>query len=431
MNKKLILIISAGVLIRVVLALALGDSADPISGAYDQVTYDTLAQSVLQGHGFSFPVDWYPFTRANEPTAHWSFLYSLFLASVYALGGHHPLVARLIQVLLSSLHVFLIYRIGRRLFGETTGLIAAGLTAVYAYLIFFNAALMTQTFYILALLLALDVALDLVQNLESTRTRQWILLGFALGTAVLLRQSILLFTPVLFVWLLWTMRAPRDSQQRSRSSTQKTIFGMIISIAIVAGLILPWTARNFLVYHDFLLLNSNGGYWFYSSNHPDQGTNFNPSFVAPVPEKLKSLDEPAIDRALFQEAFGFIAADPARFILLTLNRTKDYFWILPSENSSLISNLSRLFSFALYLPFMLYGLYLSRRQWRACLLLYFYVAFDTGLSLISWSAPRYRLPSDAVMMVFAALAVVTLGERVGIQSVWRARSMREKLHSET
>lgn len=431
MNRKLMVVVGVGILTRVVVAFALGDGADPVSGAYDQVSYHTLAQSVLQGRGFSFPVDWYPFTQANEPTAHWSFLYTLYLAGVYALAGHHPLAARLVQVILSGLNGWLIYRIGRRLFGETTGLIAGGLTAMYAYLIFFNAALMTQTFYILALLLALDISMDLVQNSDSPGIRKWIWLGAALGIAALLRQSILLFTPVLFIWLLWAMRAPRDPGQRARGSTQKTIFGMIISLLIIAGLILPWTARNFLVYHDFLLLNSNGGYWFYSSNHPSQGTNFDPSFVAPVPDKLKSLDEPALDRALYREAFGFITADPVRFVLLTLNRTKDYFWILPSENSSLISNLSRLFSFTLYLPFMLYGLYLSRRQWRACLLLYLYVAFDSGLSLISWSAPRYRLPSDAVMMVFAALAIANPGERVGIQRGWRAKSANAELQSET
>ena len=71
---------------------------------------------------------------------------------------------------------------------------------------------------------------------------------------------------------------------------------------------------------------------------------------------------------------------------------------------------------------MLYGLYLSRNKWRVCLPLYLYVAFDTTLCLISWAAPRYRLPSDAVMMVFAGLAVVTLTERLGIARPLLGRS---------
>jgi 4-amino-4-deoxy-L-arabinose transferase-like glycosyltransferase len=431
MDKQLALIVIVAILIRVAVAFALGDSADPISGAYDQISYDTLAQSLLQGHGFSFPMDWYPFTRAGEPTAHWSFLYTLYLAGVYALFGHHPLVARLIQILLSSLNIVLIYRIGRLLFGEIPGLIAAGLTALYAYLIFFSAALMTQTFYVLALLLALDAAMELSQNPDSFRIQKWTLLGAALGIATLLRQSILLFTPILFIWLIYAIRSPRGSQRMSDGVDKQKVFGVFISVAMIAAFILPWSVRNYLVYHDFLLLNSNGGYWFYSSNHPDQGTNFDPSFVAPVPQALAGSDEPALDRALYREALGFISADPVRFILLTLNRTKDYFWLLPSENSSLISNLSRLFSFTIYFPFMLCGLYLSRKQWRACLPLFLYVGFDTTLSLISWSAPRYRLPSDAVMMVFGGLAVTTLAERVIIQRWFTSKSAIEHLQSKS
>jgi hypothetical protein len=47
-----------------------------------------------------------------------------------------------------------------------------------------------------------------------------------------------------------------------------------------------------------------------------------------------------------------------------------------------------------------------------CLPLYLYVGIDTTLCLVSWSVPRYRLPSDAVMMVFAALAVVNVAPRL-------------------
>ena len=61
------------------------------------------AVSLLAGRGYSFDQDWYPgFTRAGEPTAHWSFLYPLYLAVVYAVFGYHPLAARLVQALLDK-----------------------------------------------------------------------------------------------------------------------------------------------------------------------------------------------------------------------------------------------------------------------------------------------------------------------------------------
>lgn len=396
-RRLLIAVIVFSILLRAVVAIGLGDHVEPLSGAYDQVSYDTLAQRILAGKGFSFPTNWYPFTLPDEPTAHWSYLYTLYLAGVYAISGHHPLVARLLQVILSGLNIWLAYRIGWRLFGDWVGLVAAAATSVYAYLIFFNAALMTQTFYIIAVLAVIAITLELVDH--PTR-RNWILLGGAIGIGALLRQTLLIFAPLIFAWLIF---------KHSRRLPWRDMF---IAISVIALFILPWTVYNYFTFHDFLLLNSNGGYWFYSSNHPAQGTNFNQNYSAPLPPELRGLSEPAIDRALYREGVGFIVADPSRFILLSLNRTKDYFWVSPSEQSSMISNAARLLSFALYLPFMILGLIWSRRAWQLCVPLYLYVAFDTLLCLMSWSAPRYRLPSDAVFMVFVGFAITSLAARL-------------------
>jgi len=434
----LIAIIALAVLLRIGAALYLGDRVEPISGAYDQVSYDALAQRLLAGHGFSFPVPWYPFTPADRPTAHWSYLYTVYLAGVYAVFGHHPLAARLIQAIVSGLHCWFAYRISRRLFGETVGMVAAALTAVYAYFIFFNAALMTQTFYILALLFVLDLTLQIrnsaIRNPQSA-IRHWLFLGLALGIGALLRQTLLLFAPILLAWL-WrstpsTQHALRSTQYATRNTQHVPRFTFHISrftfyvsrftfhvsplacvLAVMGLLILPWTAYNYAAFGDFLLLNSNGGYWFWASNHPSRGTHFDGNYAPAIPEELHGLGEPALDRALYRRGLEFILSDPLRFLRLSLSRINGYFWLLPSAQSSLLSNLGRVFSFALYLPFMLYGLWLSRRHWRACLPLYLYVAFDTVLHLISWAAPRYRLPSDAVMIIFAALAVVSLMDRL-------------------
>jgi hypothetical protein len=295
------------------------------------------------------------------------------------------------------LHIGLIFRIGRRLFGEAVGLVAAALTALYAYFIFFNAALMTQTFYILAVLAVIDRALDVIAN--PTR-RGWIGLGIAIGVGAVIRQTLLIFSPVLLAWILWNIR---------RRIEWRAVF---IAIAIIAAFILPWTIYNYFTFHDFLLLNSNGGYWFYSSNHPGQATNFNPNFAAPLPDDLRGLREPAIDRELYRRGINFILVEPGRFAQLTSSRFQDYFWISPSEDSSLLSNLGRVLSFTFYLPFMLIGLALSIRAWRVCMPLYLYIAFDTTLSLTTWAAPRYRLPSDALLIVFAGLAVAGLLARM-------------------
>jgi 4-amino-4-deoxy-L-arabinose transferase-like glycosyltransferase len=396
--RGLLVIVAAAVSLRVAVALLLGDTASLLPGAADQVSYDTLAQRVVAGYGFSFPTPWYPFTEPDTPTAHWSFLYTLYLAAIYALVGHHPLVARLVQAIISGGGCWLVFRIGRRLFDERVGLAAAALSALYAYFIYFGAALMTQAFYIVALLASIDRALEVVAR---PRAGAWAALGVSLGIGVLLRQTLLLYVPFLLAWLAWTTRG----RMRWRDAA--------LAVGLLATCVLPWTARNYAVFHDFLLLNANGGYFLYASNHPDQGTHFDPNFTAPIPADLAGTGEPAIDRALTRAALGFIAAEPARFLRLAWSRAGSYFWMTPSTESSPISNLARLCSFTLAAPLMLYGLACSRRRWQACVPLYLYLLVDAALHLASWSAPRYRLPSDALLMVFAGLAAVDLARRVG------------------
>jgi hypothetical protein len=186
----------------------------------------------------------------------------------------------------------------------------------------------------------------------------------------------------------------------------------VLAAGVVALCVLPWTARNYAAFDDFLLLNSNGGYWLYSSNHPAQGVRFDPNFAAPLPPELARLGEPALDRALLARGLGFIRDDPGRVARLTLSRVPAYWWALPSPESSWASNLGRIASFTLVLPFMIAGVLLSRPYWRACVPLFAYVAFDAFFHLLTWAAPRYRIPSDAVMIVFAGLAVERLYARL-------------------
>jgi len=122
----LLAVLLAAVLLRLPIAVYMGDAVVVLPGIHDQVSYDALARSLLAGRGFSFTENWYPFTLANAPTAHWSFLYPIYLAGIYALTGYHPLAARLLQALVGgALTCLLVYLIGRRVVNERTGLVAA------------------------------------------------------------------------------------------------------------------------------------------------------------------------------------------------------------------------------------------------------------------------------------------------------------------
>jgi hypothetical protein len=233
-------------------------------------------------------------------------------------------------------------------------------------------------------------------------------LGFALGLASLLRQTVLLFVPFLLFWLFLELRT-RGIRW----------WHVALPIGIILLLITPWTLRNYLVYREFLLLNSNAGYALYASNNPNLGTDWdNEVVVVPVPRELKGQNEAQLDRALTRRGIEYILADPERYLWLTLDKTLEFFWFWPSPNSSRISNLNRVLSFGLYLPFMLFGLWLSLSRWRSFVVLYLFMFIHTSVHLLSWPAPRYRLTVDAVSMVFAGMAVLELARQI---KVWRLK----------
>ena len=418
----LLAVLGLSVLLRVGVALYLGDVVDAPPLLTDQRSYHMLGARLATGHGFSFPIGWYPFTPPDTPTAHWSFLYSLFVAAVYVVFGIRPLAARLSGALLGGLLLpWMVYRLTRRAFAaeEATRphlpLMAALLSAVYAYFVLYAATLMTETFYIVALLWMLEQAIALAQSPTASRGAT---LGIGMGLATLLRQSILPFIIVLCVWLLWV--GYRQGRLR------RLVGSLFISGAVLAALILPFTIRNYLAYGEFLLLNSNAGYAMYSAQHPMHGTNFQEFAAAPVPEELRGLNEAQLDRELLRRGIGFVLAEPGRYLLLSLSRVRAYFEFWPSPDTTLLHNLGRVGSFGLFLPFMLYGLWLALRRVRRpgvtehkagfavtpVALLILFITFYSLLHILTWTMPRYRLPVDAVALPFAALALVDLAERL-------------------
>jgi 4-amino-4-deoxy-L-arabinose transferase-like glycosyltransferase len=485
-NQILLTILALSILLRLAAALYLGDTVEILPGTYDQISYHNLALRVLDGHGFTFGQQWWPITAANAPTAHWSYLYTFYLVVVYALSGPHPLAARLIQALIVGLlQPLLAYWIARRVFGQLVGLIAAALVAVYAYFIYYTATLMTEPFYITSILGTLYLATLMVDhaaepdhpNSRNTVFALAILLGLTLGITVLLRQLFVLIVPFLFLWIWWVTR-----QRGGRT----VIPALLLSGCIIAGTILPFTIDNYARFGRFVLLNTNAGYAFFWANHPIYGTHFEPilppemgSYQSLIPPELRGLDEAALDQALLKRGLQFVLDDPIRYLRLSLSRVPTYFMFWPSPDSSLISNISRLSSFGLFLPFMLYGLLLTflnrdhqnRREpvlsatkdllteasppifqssnppsstpspnpltpnplvtspfssapqppsspaptiASPIFLLILFTSIYTLIHLLSWALIRYRLPVDAVLLIFAALALVDIAQRLGV-----------------
>ncbi len=420
----LLIIIITAIALRMGSAVFQGNQVTELPGISDQVSYDGLARRVVGGYGFSFAEGHWPMTPAGQPTAHWSFLYTLYLAALYAVFGAQPVIPRLVQALIAGgLQTYVTYRLGERMFSRAVGLIAAAISALYIYFIYYGGSLMTEPFYITAILYSLFIVLQLSEDEDrATEIKHGILLGIALGATVLLRQVFLLFIPFLFLWL-WVTRQKRR--------LRLPILSSVLSLGLVVLFILPFTLYNHSRFGRYIL-NTNSGFAFYWGNHPIYGTHFMPilpvemgTYQDLVPAELHSLDEAALDQALLRRGLQFVIDDPKRYLLLSVSRIPIYFAFWPSAGSGLISNISRVGSFGLALPFMLYGLFLAvKRVWSekgnrlanlftspTGLLLLFAVIY-TSVHVLTWTLIRYRLPVDAALIPFAGLAIFDLYSRI-------------------
>jgi hypothetical protein len=149
---------------------------------------------------------------------------------------------------------------------------------------------------------------------------------------------------------------------------------------------------------------------------------------------------------LLARGVQIVLDDPSRYLLLSLSRVPIYFQFWPAPQSTALSNVSRLLSFGLFLPFMLYGLILSvvdarRSQFTAradptaqagllnepardlrqayLALLWLFMASYTLAHLLSWANVRYRLPVDAVWILFAGYALDDLLRRLAARRYTR------------
>jgi 4-amino-4-deoxy-L-arabinose transferase-like glycosyltransferase len=441
-------IITVSIVLRLCAALYFGNEVVELPGTNDQITYHTLAQRVMEGYGFTFNDHWWPATPAGEQTAHWSYLYTFYLMGVYTLFGPYPLVARIIQaVLVGVLQPLLAFLLGRRLIHPAAGLVGAALTAFYTYFIYYSVALMTEPFFIIAVMLSLYLSVLLTERLRRSAThvkdntgetgrvlkKDEILLALALGlslaVAILLRQLFLLFIPVLFLWLAWF--CPR-----------RKLYLFLLPVGVIAAAILPFTVYNSSRFDTFVLLNTNAGFALFWSNHPVYANQFEPilpsgSYYQLIPRELRHLDEAALDKALLGLGLKIIIEDPARYFSLSISRIPTLFQFWPSSDSSFISNFSRVTSFGILLPFMVVGFLASiirliKNEYKESrpylFLIIAFLVFYILLHLLSWSLIRYRLPVDALLVIFAGYALVELINHIRERRLTLDKTIQQPAH---
>lgn len=400
-------ILALSFIVRVLWIAVSGWTPTPDDDAW---RYDFTARALADGLGYIH--------LNGEPTAFWPPGYPLLLAGVYALFGHSIVVAQILNALLGTATVGLVYLIGLRLFGRTQGLIAAGIVAFWPSLIFYTAVTLSEVAFTFVALLALLVVVIEAQRAKDGRRLGWLLLaGLALGFASLIRGQALLL-PLVFVPFWLASGVDRRGLARG-----------LVAIALGMGLVVaPWTVRNAVQLHEPVLIATNAGVDFWIGHHEaatgDFGATGGDELVFRYPEMGSPEREARVNNDGFREGLSYAVSHPREELVLPF---KKLFWLYYNDEEGLAWNeghggqeflstatrdglrlLSNVYYFAV-LGVVLLGVpfWLSPRE-PGRVLLVSLVLYWTLIHLVFFGDPRFHAPIMPIAGLLAALPLAAM-----------------------
>lgn len=295
-ERRLVLLALVGLALRVAVVLAI-----PTQPTSDSWSYFQRGANLLHhGRYEALP---------GSPDATYPPGYPLALAAVMAVArdANALVAARLLSCGLGFVAILLIGLLGRRLFGSTTGLVAAGLLALYPRHVLQAAVLFSEHLFLPLLLLLLTILV-----MAWDRPVAWRLAALAGAVAGLLT----LVRPIGYLLgILWI------GQVLAKRRRWKLI---LAEAALLFGtqhaVMLPWAIRNHLTLGKFSFLSSAGGVDLLIGNNPRASGGW--MVWRPVLEELEpaareaNLGCFAIDELARQAALRWIRDNPAAALRL-------------------------------------------------------------------------------------------------------------------
>jgi 4-amino-4-deoxy-L-arabinose transferase-like glycosyltransferase len=340
---------------------------------------------------------WYGGRRFHQEPA-----YPYLLGGIFALG-QTPLSVRLLQTFLGLCSLVLLFAVTRRLMGDHVALLATGLAALFGPLMFFEQILLRVT---LILFTGLASLLLCLRALELRTRGAFFLAGLALGIALLVKSTIMLFALAFSAGLLLLAR--------ERIAALKQV-GWLAMGAVLP--LLPAIIRNLVVDAPALGFSSVGPITFINANAPDfvPGTGFFISRFAGevMAESHQSLLATALQTmALHDSPLSFITLLARKFAL-------SFHWaeIPNNANINYLGRFSAVLSWA-QLSFWWIGLpaiagwVLAWRKWRTNWPLLTYIACALVPMAVFYNLGRLRAPLVPFLAPFAAYALLTLVARM-------------------
>ncbi|GBD08869.1 hypothetical protein HRbin22_01112 [Candidatus Thermoflexus japonica] len=398
-NQILWLLTIIGLTIRIAAIFALDDYREPLTAEYGVVARNLVAGKGFVGGGWLGP---------EGPTALNVPIYPLFLATWLWLKIPLPFLGvELSQAFLSALLIYLWGKIALRFYDSPVSLLTGLFIAFYPPLIYFCKQISPAIFTTFFTAIAFYVLLLLFFKPTWGRA---ILFGLTWGVSLLVEPILLLAIPgiMLIGWMWW--------YKGHRTIVPKMIIGTAICIFVV----LPWTIRNYIVFHRLVILKTSFGLNLWMGNNPNatgflytaSGEPMQNTLSKSMLEYLSSLNEAERYAVLGQKAWEWIKSNPDKFLYLTLKRI-GYLWLISPTYLITKQNINEPIYFyearyviqLLLLMLAIIGSIFAYQQNRVFVLMcaWCLIAFTIPYAVSVAGNTRYRLPAEPMLIVLAAV----------------------------
>ncbi|MDK1030737.1 MAG: glycosyltransferase family 39 protein [Planctomycetia bacterium] len=326
--------------------------------------------------------------------------YPVFLAGVSKLFGKKTVAAAQLQVailqaLISTLTIAVIYDIGRRMAGAWAGLVAAALLTINPMHILLCGRISPQTLFVFLFVLLIWAVLLFR---ETFRFSDAILAGAVFSAAVYISASAILFAPVLLVAL---------ALGRHRAACFN---GWLLGAAILMLALAPWVVRNWRVLGRFAVTTTSVGREMYDAQRPA------PAGRVELLKDIQDKDEVSRDRAYRNAAAREIVSNPGRFFTLAWGRIKAL-WNPAVGTVEAQGKIYEILGYVAFVPTALLAVLgllatIRRRLWMVILMILpalywtFIEAFRTG-------SAEHRLAAMPMIMVLSGAGLAWVFYREG------------------
>jgi Dolichyl-phosphate-mannose-protein mannosyltransferase len=359
-----------------------------------------IAYSLASGHGFGSP-----FRVDTGPTAWMTPLYPLILSGIMRLFGIYTFQSWVAAVLMnagfSTLACIPLYYAGKRVGGAGLGAGAAWLWAIFPNAILLSFQSLWDTS--LSALLGATLIWATLKLADTTSDRAWTLYGLLWGVVIMTNAAVLSLFPPLLGWAVYQTR-------------KHALRNIALACGMVILCCIPWTVRNYRVFHAFVPLRSTLGLQLFVGNNADAHVVWlgeqHPIHDNSERDRYVQMGEIAYMAEKRNDAIRYILTFPSheaeliagRFVMLwsggTLHPVDDFI-----HNQSLWFRYVLLFNIAAGLGALAGIVVLIRRHSiytfpLAAGPIIFPFAYYFTLAL-----PRYRHPIDPTLMLLTAIAI--------------------------